>query len=232
MGAAGRAVRRAFRYRPVRAACLTAALVACIRWDVAIDDDGEPFAPDGLHAGARPATIDPEQCFAALGRSDMRWEPLRDRPDEDGCGYTDAVRVAGSGVAFSRPFVATCGLALALHRLETTVVQPLARRHLGASVRRIEHSATYHCRNQYFRKGGRRSAHASAEAIDVHAFRLADGRRVSVAAGWTGDGSEAAFLRGIRDAACDIFNVTLGPDYNAAHRDHFHFDVGPQRECR
>ena len=25
---------------------------------------------------------------------------------------------------------------------------------------------------------------------------------------------------------------TLGPDYNAAHRDHFHFDQGPYRICR
>jgi len=26
--------------------------------------------------------------------------------------------------------------------------------------------------------------------------------------------------------------VTLSPDYNAAHRDHFHFDMGPYSSCR
>ncbi|MFN4225017.1 MAG: extensin family protein [Hyphomonas sp.] len=32
--------------------------------------------------------------------------------------------------------------------------------------------------------------------------------------------------------ACRLFSVTLGPDYDAAHADHFHMDMGPQRACR
>jgi hypothetical protein len=53
-----------------------------------------------------------------------------------------------------------------------------------------------------------------------------------VARDWSGEGKEALFLRRVRDAACDSFNVTLGPDYNAAHRDHFHLDMGLFRMCR
>ena len=34
----------------------------------------------------------------------------------------------------------------------------------------------------------------------------------------------AAFLRAVRDGACRLFATTLSPDYNVAHRDHFHFD--------
>ena len=44
--------------------------------------------------------------------------------------------------------------------------------------------------------------------------------------------AERAFLREIRDGACDLFRVVLGPDYNAAHRDHFHLDMGAFRACR
>ena len=56
----------------------------------------------------------------------------------------------------------------------------------------------------------------------------------SVDAGTTqGDASpEAAFLRDVRDGACDWFDIVLGPDYNAAHADHFHFDRGGGRICR
>jgi hypothetical protein len=45
-------------------------------------------------------------------------------------------------------------------------------------------------------------------------------------------GAKGVFLREIRGRACDLFDVTLGPDYNADHANHFHLDVGGQRACR
>ena len=55
---------------------------------------------------------------------------------------------------------------------------------------------------------------------------LADGRRISVKDGWNGSNQERAFLRTIHASACKRFNTVLSPDYNAAHHDHFHFDMG------
>lgn len=46
------------------------------------------------------------------------------------------------------------------------------------------------------------------------------------------DAAAAAFLREVRDGACGIFHAVLGPDYNALHRSHFHFDIGRYRQCR
>lgn len=46
------------------------------------------------------------------------------------------------------------------------------------------------------------------------------------------DDAEAAFLRAVRDGACRYFDAVLGPDYNRAHADHFHFDRGRARICR
>ena len=54
----------------------------------------------------------------------------------------------------------------------------------------------------------------------------------TVARDWQGEGDKARFLRQVRDAACKAFNVTLGPEYNAAHHDHFHVDMGGFGMCR
>ena len=72
----------------------------------------------------------------------------------------------------------------------------------------------------------------NANALDLVGFRLRDGRRISVLHDWSGEGDNARFLRLVQDAACERFNITLGPDYNAAHRDHFHLDMGMWRMCR
>jgi hypothetical protein len=56
---------------------------------------------------------------------------------------------------------------------------------------------------------------------------------VGVAAAGAGEDSpEAKFLREVRDGACDVFHAVLGPDFNAAHRDHFHLDMGRHKVCR
>jgi hypothetical protein len=39
-------------------------------------------------------------------------------------------------------------------------------------------------------------------------------------------------LRALRAGACRFFDVVLSPDFNEAHRDHFHFEMGRFRACR
>ncbi len=75
------------------------------------------------------------------------------------------------------------------------------------------------------------SEHAYANAWDVTGFELADGRVVSVQAHWNDAGSLRTFLRAVRDDACNIFRVVLGPDYNDAHHDHLHVDMGGGSRC-
>jgi hypothetical protein len=76
------------------------------------------------------------------------------------------------------------------------------------------------------------SQHATANALDIAGFRLADGRRISVLADWSDSGDKGRFLREVREGACKQFNTVLGPDYNAAHRNHFHVDMGRWQVCR
>ena len=78
---------------------------------------------------------------------------------------------------------------------------------------------------------GRLSEHAYANAIDVEAFELADGSRMTIAQDWNADSRAGRLLARIRTGACDYFHAVLGPDYNALHRTHFHLDMGPYRVC-
>jgi hypothetical protein len=103
------------------------------------------------------------------------------------------------------------------------IVQPAAAELLGSRVARIETFGSYACRRLYSRTSGQWSEHARANAIDIAGFRLADGRRITVARDWT-DGAQGAFLHRVRDGGCRLFATTLSPDYNAAHRDHLHLD--------
>jgi hypothetical protein len=42
---------------------------------------------------------------------------------------------------------------------------------------------------------------------------------------------EGSFLRRLHKGACQMFSTVLGPEANAAHRDHFHLDLAPRRRA-
>lgn len=257
-----------------------------------------PWAPLTLEEADGPLTrwklgrleAAPAACLQWLaGAPAIASTPLPDRNagtagTADGtdhrCGWEAASRISSMGEArFSSPFTLGCGAAVALARWERHVVQPAARAQLGSPVVRIEHLGSYACRRIAGSAGpGRLSEHARANALDVAAFTLADGRRVSVLADWYGEAAppsqvsgagegagshlqegdaageagraaaigarkaeppaasvanpKAVFLRQVRDGACRSFAAVLGPDYNAAHRNHFHLDQGRYRACR
>ena len=110
-------------------------------------------------------------------------------------------------------------------------VDRAARQILGSGLARIETFGSYSCRN--VAGTSRRSAHATAEAIDISAFVLDDGRRISVLGDWSnGDAREREFLRVVHRSACKRFGTVLGPEYNAAHRDHFHVESSGGGYCR
>jgi hypothetical protein len=177
-------------------------------------------------------TSDPALCLKVLSDADMRYEPIPNRQTGPGCGFANAVHLQATSVKVSQPFTLSCRSVVSLALWELHVVQPAARRHVGANVSRLEHAGTYSCRNVYGRKDAPLSRHATADAIDVTAFVLENGRRLRVAREWGSSGAEGRFLREVRDGACRVFDGVLGPDYNAAHRDHFHFDRGGWRVCR
>jgi len=175
---------------------------------------------------------DAGMCLTVLEQADMRYAAVVDREAGAGCGYTNAVRVEATSARLGEPFTLSCRSAVALALWEHHVVQPAAHAHFGERVARLEHAGTYSCRNIYGRKDAPRSRHATADAIDVVGFTLEKGRRIRVERDWRSGDADGLFLRKVRDGACRVFDSVLGPDYNAAHRDHFHLDRGGWRACR
>jgi hypothetical protein len=112
------------------------------------------------------------------------------------------------------------------------VLQPAAVEHFSAPVTKLEHFGSYSCRGVYGRPNARKSHHATADALDVAGFVIGDKHRVRILAAWPAVGPESRFVREVRDGACRFFDTVLGPEYNAAHRDHLHLDRGPFRLCR
>jgi hypothetical protein len=177
--------------------------------------------------------LQPEACFVAFAASGLEVERLPDRPSENGCALVNTLRLHGESAVLSpaRPVV-TCPVAAAWLLFERHALQPAAEAHFNSRVTAVRHLGSYACRNVYGRAAGRRSQHATANAIDIAGFTLANGRELRLARDWgEGGTAPAAFLRQVRDGACRFFGAVLGPDYNAAHRDHFHMEAGRWQRC-
>lgn len=199
-------------------------------------------APAGAMTGAKLVALRGHfaTCRALLDRAGVRFEALPARRDGPACGYDDAVRLGAGGsrgIAFTPVNLGTsCSVAAALAMWEWDVVQPAALRQFGRPVAHIEHFGSYNCRRIAGRDARFWSEHATADAIDIAAFVLDDGQRISVVNDWAGKDAAARFLRTVRTGACPLFATVLSPDYNAAHRDHFHLDQAKRgwgrRACR
>lgn len=144
------------------------------------------------------------------------------------CGAIKPFRVQGLGTSPVRLKPAAtlrCPMVPAVDAWLNTVVQPAAHNYLGRSVVEIQVAASYSCRTRNNRPGARLSEHAFANALDISAFTLSDGRRVTVLKGWKSRGGEARFLRAVHRGACRIFTTVIGPDGDSYHRNHFHLDL-------
>ena len=216
--------------RPVLWLLLVAAVVLGGRAWLRDHPQHDPWAPLDLRDPPGWATrtklvdlrTDPAECRAVLERSEVAFATL-DPAGEGECRREDRAVLSDFPFAPRSP-PTTCAVAAALELWFAQEAQPAAEELLGSPVARIEHFGAYSCRRLYGSESGRWSEHATGNALDVAAFVLEDGRRVSVLGDWGDADSEAEFLHRVRDGACGVFGTVLSPDYNEAHRDHLHFD--------
>lgn len=216
---------------------LAGALLAGI---VRIPDRWNPWAP--LRIAEPPNFLtrfklsqlssDAALCRSVIERSMLRYQWQPDRTGAEGCGWSNALRIDATSLNVGTPFVLSCRSAVAFALWEQHVLQPQALAHFGKPVVGLSHFGSYACRNVYGREKARRSQHASADALDIAGFVIADGQQIRILADWAGNDGKAAFLHDLHRGACGFFDTVLGPDYNAAHRDHLHFDRGSYRACR
>lgn len=173
------------------------------------------------------------QCQADLRSEGVRYKTLPDRRFDKGCSAIGAVQLLDIGTPVANLGAMTCPLARQFARWAREAMQPAAHAWLGSRVVRVESFGTYSCRPVNSRPGARLSEHGRANAVDIGAFVLADGRRITVLDGWHGgDEDVRRFLRAVHSAGCRRFGIVLGPDSDAFHRDHLHFDMGQGPYCR
>lgn len=236
----------------LRAASVTAAALALAGCGSLIPGGSSGAAPGAASQSARPSArpattiasapqsyaqrAEDGACLADLGASGARFDPLPDTYAAPGCnklGTVQLMALAGdrAPLTIANMGPVRCNVAKAFGDWARFGVDRAARQILGSPVAKIETMGSYACRN--VAGSERRSAHARAEAIDVSAFVLADGRRIVLKRDW--DGSDAAtreFLRVVHKSACKRFGTVLGPEYNAAHEDHFHLEGTGAKFCR
>lgn len=192
-----------------------------------------PMRPDTSRPAPTTGTAATLQCHLDLAREGVGFRVLEDRRFQGGCTALGAVQLTEIGTPVTNLGAMTCPVARQFARWSREAVQPAASRWLGSPVRRIETFGTYACRTVNSQPGARLSEHAYANAVDVSAFVLADGRRVTVAEGWNGNDADVRrFLRDAHQAGCRRFAIGLGPDSDAFHYNHMHFDMGRGPYCR
>jgi len=118
-----------------------------------------------------------------------------------------------------------CPIVSELDRWFADTVQPSAMRWFGARVVEIKQISAYSCRGMNGNSHAHISEHAFGNALDIAAFVLADGRRITVKDGWRGMPEEQGFLRDVQSGACAHFTTVLAPGSNVYHYDHIHVDL-------
>ena len=180
-------------------------------------------------------------CQAALKAPNVQKSFVKDSPFKNGCGWVNSVRLRQFSGAKISPIKLSCPMGAGLAMWMAQVVQPAAKKYFGTTVSRVNHLGGYSCRNirgsllsKYINV---KSEHATANAIDISGFTLANGSKVSILRDWPyrskkGGGKKAKFLRDIHYGACTYFRVVLGPEANRLHANHFHFDRGLLLRCK
>jgi hypothetical protein len=142
-----------------------------------------------------------------------------------GCGAADAVLLQKiivddhADVAVEPPATLRCEMAEAVTDFVHDSLAPAAAA-MGSPLKAVENVDSYECRGRNRVAGGKLSEHALANALDIRAVRLKDGRVVLPADA----NASKAFRTAMKTAACDRFATVLGPGSDGYHEDHIHVD--------
>jgi hypothetical protein len=176
------------------------------------------------------------QCVSQrLVQASAYVEPASEISGDGPCGLVHPFKVqaAGDGKVTMQPQATlTCPMTAAFERWLNEIAQPAAQAWFGESIVEVRQLSSYYCRR--IGGTGTMSEHGYGNAIDVAGFTFTSGRIVTVKRGWSGSSEERGFLRQVHAGGCDVFTTVLGPGYDAAHHDHFHFDLARRNSvvCR
>jgi hypothetical protein len=171
-----------------------------------------------------PAQAYPQRDGAAAAPYSPAPYSQAPEPPRLGPGGGNPVDAVGP-VALKPAATLACPIVSVLDHWLADSVQPAAVRWFGARVVEIKQFSAYSCRGMNGNPHAHISEHAFGNALDIAAFTLADGRRITVRDGWHGLPEEQGFLRDVQGAACQQFTTVLAPGSNVYHYDHIHVDL-------
>ena len=192
---------------------------------VAPQEDEIDLPPEGTDAaGAARYMNAPSYPARPPGPAPYSQAPAQKQLPRLGPAQGNPVTAVGP-VAVKPTATLACPIVSELDRWFADTVQPSAMRWFGARVVEIKQISAYSCRGMNGNPHAHISEHAFGNALDVAAFTLADGRRITVKDGWHGMPEEQGFLRDVQSGACAHFTTVLAPGSNVYHYDHIHVDL-------
>lgn len=185
---------------------------------------------NGKPEQAAPAAPEPSACRQALTEAIAIAPSIPDIKGNGGCGGEDLVRLEAivlpdkRRVSVKPAAILRCPMASALVEWVRSDIAPLAAR-VGSAVSDIDNFDSFECRGRNRVVGAKLSEHGRANALDVRAFKFADGSHVSL--------TDRTVPRGVRESvlqsACARFSTVLGPGSDGYHEDHIHLDLSERR---
>lgn len=198
-----------------------------------------PARPADPTSGAKMASIPPQAatspgpstCVQSLRTAKVTFEVMPASFGEAGCPLADPIRLqavetpAGT-VTFPEGPVFTCRFAQKFAQWVSDTGAPVV---LAQTSKRLEKMATgpgYQCRRRNGDSSAKMSEHAAGDAVDITSMTIAGGTTIQMAEAINPASPSYPVLRALRTTACGYFTTVLGPGANAAHKEHYHFDLG------
>lgn len=189
--------------------------------------------PFGFGRGATSSGMPSDEiaCRKELRRLGVTWRDLPPINDGGVCVINYPVEVSGlPGSAKLKPAATlNCEMALTVARWVKHELQPAARLRYLSGVDTITQASAYSCRRMVGNDSGKMSEHAKGNALDIAKIELNNGKDILVRKKGFFAFRERGLLNTVRADGCQYFSTVLGPGYNKAHKDHFHFDIMERR---
>ncbi len=187
-----------------------------------------PGEPAEQAAPAAPPP--PSACRLALTEEIAIAPSIPDIHGPGDCGGEDIVRLEAvvlpdkHRVSVKPAAILRCPMASAIAAWIRSDVAPLAA-NLGSVISDLDNFDSFECRGRNRIVGGRLSEHGRANALDVRAFKLANGQSISL----TDRTVARAFRESVLHSMCARFSTVLGPGSDDYHEDHIHLDLMERR---
>jgi hypothetical protein len=171
-----------------------------------------------------------QQCLSDLKAASVEFMELG-RVSKDGCTVEGAIELDAVSSPFGKVSMPgkptmTCMFARQFTTWVRNVAAPLTVAYMNSKLAAIETGPGLVCRTRYDKPGEKISEHAKGNAIDVAAFHLEDGRRLTVKDTSVSTTIEGVLMKTLRATGCGYFTTILGPGSNEAHKEHLHLDYG------